>query len=127
MESRKDRAASIQHQFERENLAEAGFELIRFPAVDGRADGRPFVASEIRSFLTEASLANYESNLDFSPHYLCAYTGCKASHSRIWREVAECGYSAAIVLEDDVQLRRNLAGDLVAVLDAARSMRLSLG
>ena len=119
LESRKDRAASIQHQFERENLAEAGFELIRFPAVDGRADGRPFVASEIRSFLTEASLANYESNLDFSPHYLCAYTGCKASHSRIWREVAECGYSAAIVLEDDVQLRRNLAGDLVAVLDAA--------
>ena len=58
LDHRVDRAANIQKQFEREGLGET-FELIRFPAVDGKR--RPFTPFEMFTFIEPESLKRYES------------------------------------------------------------------
>ena len=113
LDHRVDRAANIQKQFEREGLGET-FELIRFPAVDGKR--RPFTPFEMFTFIEPESLKRYESR---ARQPVCSLMATKASHYRVWEEISKCGYRGAVILEDDAKFKRGVARELDAVLNSS--------
>ena len=112
LDHRVDCAANIEEQFEREGLGET-FELIRFPAVDGKR--RPFTAIEMVAFIEPQSLKQYASRA-LQP--VCSLMGTKASHYRLWKKISACGYRGAVILEDDAKFKRGVARELDAVLES---------
>lgn len=80
-----ERWASCTPQFE-----EAGVQVTRFPATDGKA----LQAAEVRECCTP------------SGRWLCTrgMIGCFLSHNRIWQHVVQEQLPAAVVFEDDVRI-----------------------
>lgn len=93
LEKRDDRRRSAGAEFERE-----GLDVEFFPATDGRVNPPP--------------------GLYVNP----AEYGCSMSHTRVWRDMVEKGYPAALVFEDDVRLVPNFISKLIEVLNDAEGI-----
>jgi hypothetical protein len=93
LEQRDDRRRSAGAEFEREGLP-----VEFFPATDGRVDTPP--------------------GLYVNP----AEYGCSMSHTRVWRDMVEKEYPAALVFEDDVRLVPNFVSKLIEVLNDAEGI-----
>jgi GR25 family glycosyltransferase involved in LPS biosynthesis len=90
LEHRSDRRARCRREFDRE-----GLDVEFFRATNGRKD------TPSHLYITP-------------PEY-----GCASSHVRVWRDVVEKGYDAALVLEDDVSLCSNFKDKLDVILEDA--------
>ena len=87
LERSADRRASAAEQF-----AQAGLTVEFFKATDGRS---------------EAPKGLYITKTEW---------GCADSHIRVWRDIVQNGYEAALVFEDDVRLAPNFVSKLETIL-----------
>ncbi len=92
-------------------LAALGLDVLRFSAVDGRAEPA----------LISASLDAAAFRRNMGRDALPAEVGCYLSHLEVWRLFVASGREVALVLEDDVVFH----ADFLDALDAALAVRYS--